>query len=206
MIMLTDRYGTPVPTSSAAARDAYVDGVDLLFSGNAGPVAAFDRAIAADPGFAFAHMGRARALQLRGDMPPARASMEAAKSLASGLSTRQASHIAYYDLVLSGQGEAAITAAREHLKTWPRDAMVLSPCTSVFGLIGFSGRSGREAEQVALMDGLASDYGDDWWFTCQHAFALDEAGQRDAARPLIERAMEQNPRNAHGAHIRAHVY
>jgi len=204
--MLTDRYGLTVSTASTAARDFYVEGVDLLFSGNAGPGDAFERAIAADPEFALAHVGKARASQLRGDMAPARAAMEQAKRYAAGLPPREASHVAYYDLVLSGQGDAAIAAAKAHLVTWPRDAMVLSPCTSVFGLIGFSGHSGREQAQVALLDGLATHYGDDWWFNCQHAFALDETGQRDLARPKIERAMEQNPRNAHGAHIRAHVY
>ena len=204
--MLTDRYGLAVSTRSSAARDAYVEGVDLLFSGNAGPAAAFDRAIEADPGFALAHAGKARALQLQGNMAPARAAMDEAMKTGAGLPAREASYLAFYSLVLSGQGPAAVAAAKEHLKTWPRDAMVLSPCTSVFGLIGFSGRAGREQEQVSLLDGLADHYGDDWWFACQHAFALDEAGRRDEARPKIERAMAANPRNAHGAHIRAHVH
>lgn len=204
--MLTDRYGLALSTSSATARDAYVEGCDLLFSGNPGPVEAFGHALAADPGFALAHAGKARAHQLRGDMAPAREAMAAGKAFAAGLPAREASHMAFHDLVLSGQGDAAVAAAKEHLNTWPRDAMVLSPCTSVFGLIGFSGRSGREREQVALMDGLATHYGDDWWFNSQHAFAQVETGQRDAARPRIEAAMAQYPRNAHGAHIRAHVY
>jgi len=33
--------------------------------------------------------------------------------------------------------------------------MVLAPCTGVFGLIGFSGRAGREQEQLAQMEALA---------------------------------------------------
>jgi tetratricopeptide (TPR) repeat protein len=204
--MLTDRYGLKISTSSETARDAYVEGVDLLFSGNLGPAQAFERAIAADPNFALAHAGRARALQLRGDMPPAREAMAQANATAKNLPEREASHMAFYNLVLAGQGDAAVTAAKVHLKNFPRDAMVLSPCTSVFGLIGFSGRAGREREQVELMDSLAPHYGDDWWFNCQHAFALDETGQRDVARKKIEHAMAQYPRNAHGAHIRAHVY
>ncbi len=36
--MLMDRYGNALSTSSQAARDAYVEGCDLLFSGNAGPL------------------------------------------------------------------------------------------------------------------------------------------------------------------------
>jgi hypothetical protein len=84
--------------------------------------------------------------------------------------------------------------------------MVLSPCTSVFGLIGFSGRAGRERELVELLDGIAEHYGDDWWFNSQHSFALVETGQRDGAGPKIEGAMRRHPRNAHGAHIRAHLH
>ena len=204
--MLTDRYGLAISTTQAAARDAYVDGCDLLFSGNPSPAKAFDTSIAADPDFALAHVGKARAHQLRGEMQAARDAIAVANAAGKSLPAREAGHLAFYNLVLSGQGDAATAFAKEHLKTWPRDAMVLSPNTSVFGLIGFSGRTGREIEQVELLDWLAPHYGDDWWFTCQHAFALDETGQRDPARVKIERSMAQNPRNAHGAHIRAHVY
>lgn len=204
--MPTDRYGLDLSTASPAARDAYVAGCDLLLSANAGPDRAFRDAIAADPGFALAHAALARTLQLRGDLPAAREAMAAGTAVSAGLPAREASHIRFYALVLAGQGDAAVAAAKQHLATWPRDAMVLSPCTSVFGLIGFSGRAGREREQVALLDGLATHYGDDWWFNTQHAFALLETGQLAAARPRIESAMAQVPRNAHGAHIRAHLY
>ena len=45
--MLKDRYGLAVSTTSATARDAYVQGCDLYLSVYPGAVAAFDRAIAA---------------------------------------------------------------------------------------------------------------------------------------------------------------
>src|SRR5580765_8174769 len=63
--MALDRYGLVVSTASALALDAYVEAVDCLLSANAGAEAGFDRAIAADPGFALAHIGRARSLQLQ---------------------------------------------------------------------------------------------------------------------------------------------
>lgn len=203
--MLQDRYENRISTTSPASRDAYVEGCDLMFSGNAGPVEAFQRAIHADPNFALAHAALARVLQLKGDAPAARAAMARATELATALQGREASHLAYFALVLTGQGEAAIAAMREHMKAWPRDAMVLMPCTSVFGLIGFSGHENREREQVELLDWLAPHYGNDWWFTSAHAFALDEVGQRSAARRRIERVMAEKPRHAHGAHILAHV-
>lgn len=204
--MLTDRYGLGLSTASTAARDAYIEGCDLVLSANPGALAAFDRAIVADPAFALAYASKARLQQVGSDLHGGRATLAAGQAAGVALSPREASHMAFHVLLLSGQNDAAVTAAKMHLRDWPRDALVLSPCSSVFGLIGFSGRAGREQEQVALMDSVADAYGDDWWFNAQHAFALVETGQRDAARPKIERAVVQNPRNANAAHIRAHVY
>ena len=67
--MIADRYGLILSTTSNAARDAYVEGVDLLLTVYPGAVAAFDRAIEADPAFALAHIGKARALQLASGRP-----------------------------------------------------------------------------------------------------------------------------------------
>ncbi|MGH7402528.1 MAG: tetratricopeptide repeat protein, partial [Candidatus Rokuibacteriota bacterium] len=63
--MTQDRYGLPLSTSSAAA-GAYVEGVDRFLAAQAAAEECFDRAVAADPGFALAHIGRARCLQLQG--------------------------------------------------------------------------------------------------------------------------------------------
>jgi hypothetical protein len=66
--MLTDRYCLALSTSSPAARDACLEGCDLVLTLYPGAVATFDRAIAADPTFALAHAGRARALQIGSDI------------------------------------------------------------------------------------------------------------------------------------------
>jgi len=58
---------------------------------------------------------------------------------------------------------------------------------------------------LELLDGLAPSYGDDWWFTAHHGMALSENGQRDAARPKIDRSLTQNPTNPWAAHARAHL-
>ena len=119
---------------------------------------------------------------------------------------RERSHVNALATVIDGGSVAGLAAVKEHLATYPRDAMVLAPCTGVFGLIGFSGRAGREAELLALLDPLANAYGEDWWFTSAHAFAQVEVGDIERARTTIERSLALYPRNAHGAHIRAHVY
>jgi hypothetical protein len=204
--MLADRYGHALSTASPAARDAYVAGVDLLLSANAGAEDAFRRALAADEGFAVAQAALARTLQVHARVPEAKEAVARARELAAGASPRERSHVAALAEVIEKGGDAALAKVRGHLADYPRDAMVLAPCTGVFGLIGFSGRSGRERELLALLEGFADAYGDDWWFSSVHAFALVETGEVDRALASIERSLARYERNAHGAHIRAHVY
>jgi len=203
--MLTDRYGLTVSTASAAARNAYVEGCDLLLTVYPGAAAALDRAIAADADFALAHIAKARARQLAGDISAMRESLAAAQALAEGLPARDLSHIEVFRLLFSGQGAAALTGIRAHLETWPRDALVLSLAANQGGLIGMSGLSGREQELANFLDGLATHYGDDWWFNAHYGMALSEVGQHEVARPRIERSVAQYPRNAYAAHAFAHL-
>jgi predicted Zn-dependent protease len=202
--MLTDRYELPLSTASSAARDAYIQGCEAKLTMYPGAIEAFDRAIAADPGFALAYAARAHVLLERGDVAAARASMAAANSLAAGLSAREASHIAFFDLLAAGDAEAALSAVHAHLDAWPRDAVVLGTTAFTNGLIGSSGRVGQKRALLDLLDRLAPSYGDDWWFTAHHGMALSENGERGAARPKIDRSLAQNPNNPWAAHARAH--
>ncbi len=104
-----------------------------------------------------------------------------------------------------GHAEAALSALRAHLDAWPRDALVLGTTAFTNGLIGSSGRVGQKRALLDLLDWLAPSYGDDWWFTAHHGMALSENGQRDAARPKIDRSLAQNPNNPWAAHARAHL-
>jgi tetratricopeptide (TPR) repeat protein len=204
--MLKDRYGNELGTNSAAARDAYVRGVDSLMAATAGTDTAFADAVAADEGFALAHISLARAKQLLGRGHEAKAPRARALELAAGVSPREQSHIAMFDKILTGQGEAALAAIKEHLESWPRDAMVLAPATSVFGLIGFCGRVGREQEQLEMVEPFAAVYGDDWWYRTQLAFAQIEVGQLDEGERNIDAALAACPKSAHSSHIRAHLF
>jgi tetratricopeptide (TPR) repeat protein len=203
--MLPDRYGLSLSTLSSAARDAYVEGCGLKLTMYPGAIEAFDRAIAADPGFALAHAAKAHALLERGDAAAARASIAAANSPMAGLSAREVSHIAFFGLLVAGNSEAALGAVAAHLSAWPRDAVVLGTTAFTNGLIGSSGRAGQKRMLLDLLDGLAPNYGDDWWFTAHHGMALSENGQRNAARAKIDRSLAQNPKNPWAAHARAHL-
>ena len=203
--MLTDRYDLALSTASAAARDAYVQASDLALTFYPGAAEAYDRAIAADPGFALAYAGKAQLLMRQGDVAAARAALAGAKDVATGLSEREASHIAFFELLFAGRTDAAIAALYTHLTAWPRDALVVASAANPNGLIGGSGRIGQKHQIAALMDSLAPHYGDDFWFLSYHAMALSEDGQLAVARAKIEQSLAANPNNAHGAHGFAHV-
>jgi tetratricopeptide (TPR) repeat protein len=203
--MLCDFWDQPLTTASLVARDAYVEGCERLVTMYPGAVAAFERAIAADPDFVLAHVGKARRLQARGDAGAARAALSEAEAVAGGLSARETSHLRFFGHLIRGEGEAALAALCAHLAEWPRDGVVLSTSISPGGLIGMSGRPGLKQAQLALMDGLARHYEDDWFFLGHHAFALAETGQCAAARPMLERSLARNPRNAMAAHTAAHI-
>jgi tetratricopeptide (TPR) repeat protein len=167
---------------------------------------AFADSVAADEGFALGHISLARAKQLMGRGHEAKAPRARALELAAGTTPREQSHIAIFDKILTGQGEAALAAIREHMKSWPRDAMALAPATSVFGLIGFSGKVGREIDQLAVLEPFEKHYGDDWWYRTQLAFAQIELGQLDEGQRNIDHALAAYPKSAHAAHIRGHLF
>ena len=203
--MLADRYDLPVSTASAAARDAYVQGYDLALTLYPGAVEAFDRSLAADPGLAIAHAGKAQVLMREGKAAAARAALAAARDVAAGVSAREAGHIRFFDLAFAGRTDASIDALHAHLAEWPRDALMIATAANPNGVIAGSGRIGQKQRIAALLDSLATHYGDDYWFLSYHAIALSEDGRLAAARPKIERSVTLNRKNAHAAHGVAHV-
>ncbi|MBI3826911.1 MAG: tetratricopeptide repeat protein [Candidatus Rokubacteria bacterium] len=204
--MTHDRYGLALGTTSAPARDAYVDAVDRLLSAAPGPIDAFDAAVAADPGFALGHAGRARALQARARIPEAKAAAADARTLAAGGERRQRQHVEAIALGIEGQAALALELALAHLREFPADALVLSLLTGVYSLVGFSGRADRNEFMRDLLDRLAPAYGDDWWFLGMHGFAHTEAGRPDVGGRLLERSFALQPANANAVHSLAHVY
>ncbi len=203
--MLQDRYGLELTTSSEDARDAYVDGIDRMLSANGGVEASLQRAIASDPDFALAHVALARQHQLMARGAEARTVMETAAGLTEGLTPRERQHVEIHGHLLSGQIPRSLELTREHLREHPRDAFALAPACGVFGSIGFSGRIDREPEQLELLEPLAADYGNDWWFLTVHAFALLETGRWEEGRALAERSLDRYWDNPHAAHTLAHA-
>jgi hypothetical protein len=100
---------------------------------------------------------------------------------------------------------AAYAALRRHLEDYPTDALAVQTCVGVFGLIGFSGKRGREAEQLAFTTQFLPHFKDDPWFLGQHAFSQGEVGQIEVASETIAQALEGDAGNAHNAHVNSHI-
>ena len=207
---MKDRYGLDLSTSSTAAADAYIAAVDNMLCAGADLCAGFDNAVALDPGFALAEIALARCHAIYGRGDAAKAAAERARVKVAGASRRELQHIHVLSLVLAGKSGEALAAIRQHTGEFARDALVLQPALGAFGLIGFSGRLERELELLALMDGVAPQYGDDWWFNSVYAFAEVDCdrglGRIASAEFRVEKSLQQVPHNANAAHSRAHVY
>ncbi len=204
--MQADRYGYELSTTSSAAAASWVDGADRALAADGGALEAFARAIAQDDGFALAHIGRARLLVLRGRTTEARTEASRARLLARGATARELSHVDALATMIDGDGAGALARIRAHVTRYPRDPFVLQPATNVFGLIGFSGRKGREQEVFDLLAPLAGAYGDDWWYLGTLGFWHTELGRIDQGLALNGRSIEMNPRNGNAVHGLAHAW
>lgn len=203
--MNEDAYGLPLTTSSDAAAAAFRRAADRLLAAVGDPLAAADAAIQEDPSMALAQSARAMALLFRGQPKPAREAAEQAVRLAGAATRRERQHADIILDVVTGRRAAGLAKIREHLKDYPRDALAINPAAGVFGLIGFSGRQHREAEQLAFLEPLAEFYGDDWWHQHVLGFALLEHDAVERALPLAEGALRQRPDSGHTAHTWVHA-
>jgi hypothetical protein len=203
-----DAFGLPLSTSPAAA-EAYELGVDRLLTGQPGFREAFDRAAQEDPGFALAHVARARALQIVGRGAEAREAVAVARGLAGGATARERGQVEALGRVVTGD-PGALAASCEHLRAFPRDGMIVAPVAAVFGLFGLSGRPRRNEELLGFLGELAPHWGETTpygaWFLAWYAFVHTELGQRARGRELAERAIAGLPHNANAAHSMAHVF
>jgi hypothetical protein len=82
----------------------------------------------------------------------------------------------------------------------------LSLALGVFGLLGFSGRLDHHEAQLALLERLAPQWNEDWWFLTYLGWARIETGDVAAGAREVERALALNSHNAFAAHARAHGY
>jgi Tfp pilus assembly protein PilF len=201
-----DRYGLTLSTTSAVAAAAYRDGVDLILSAWPGAAEAFDRAIAADPDFALAHIARARVHSMYQQGEAARKEAALARDLVARNGTaREKGHVETLALAAEGQLAAALSSALKHVQEWPRDAVVLSLPLGAFGLFAFSGRADHDQARQDLCERHAPHYGEDWWFLSNYGWSMTENSQVACGRVMTERAFDMRRHNAYAAHALLHA-
>ena len=199
---LTDRYGLTLSTTSAAAARHYQDGMDKLLSYGLGADESFAAAIAADDGFALAHAGSALFSLFQGDGATAKSSIERARGLAAGVTRRERQHVEALAAIAGGEASRGLGLIEEHVKEFPRDALLVNQAGSTIGL---GGRADRETLRVAFIEALAGAYGHDWWYQSALGFTYHEVGRYDESRRLSERSLAQYRGNANASHNIAHV-
>ena len=199
---LTDRYGLALSTTSAAAARHYQDGMDKLLSYGLGADESFAAAIAADDGFALAHAGSALFSLFQGDGATAKSLIERARGLAAGVTRRERQHVEALAAIAGGEASRGLGLIEEHVKEFPRDALLVNQAGSTIGL---GGRADRETLRVAFIEALAGAYGHDWWYQSALGFTYHEVGRYDESRRLSERSLAQYRGNANASHNIAHV-
>ena len=204
-----DRYGLPLSTSSTAAAENLVAGVDLFLEQNFGPEQRFQQAVEADEGFALAHAGLAYVYMTAARVGDAREAAQHAQSLTAGISRREHQQIEAIALWTNGKGPEALALIHQHLAEFPRDMMMVRVAQRLYALgCSHAGAAvpNYPQELFALLKSVALEYGDDWAFQGAYAFAHHENGLLDDALELAERSLAQRPTNAVASHSIAHVY
>src|ERR1051326_795324 len=204
--MHRDRYGLPLSTASEAAASAFRDGFDRLLAAWNGTEAALDRAIAADPDFALAHIARARMFAVFGQGAEARACASRARDLAAQTTERERGHVHVIASAIEGKAAQALADAERHVDAYPRDALVLVSLLGAFGLYAFSGRNDHDEARLSICRRLAAHYGDDWWFLAYLGWSNIEAGHVGVGIEQAQRALALRRQNSHVAHVLAHGY
>lgn len=204
---MQDRFGLPISTNSTVAAGHFQKGVDLVLSRNYGPEEQFRLALEADEGFALAQCCQAHISMLRGRGAEAREFAEKAKRLSAGTSERERSQIEAVHLWVNGKGPQSLAVIKEHLKEFPRNAMLLALSQRLY-MLGCSGAGvpNFPGELFNLCQSVEKFCTDDWSFLSQFSFAHHETGSLDEALRLSETSLEMYPSNGVASHSVAHVY
>ena len=198
----SDRYGLEITTTSAKASERFQDGMDRLLPYRAGAEESFASALAADPNLAVAHTALALLALVQGDAATARAAAGRARESVAGATRRERQHVEALSALIAGETVRGLALVDEHIREFPRDAVVANQAGNAIAL---AGGSDREEYRVAFMERLAPAYGDDWWFQSALAFAYHEVDRFEESRRLSERSLEQYPDNANAVHNLAHI-
>src|SRR5262249_52839848 len=125
-----------------------------------------------------------------------------AGGLAGGATRGDQQLVAAIAAIAGGEAARGLGLIEEHVKEFPRDALLVNQAGSTIGL---GGRADREVLRAGFVEALAPAYGDDWWYQSALGFTYHEVGRYDESRRLSERSLAQYRGNANASHNIAHV-
>ena len=205
--MVKNRNGLTITTASPTAAEHYQEGLDLVLSQNYGSEPELRAAIAADDGFAMAHVVLAYILHLQMDVPAARQAADSALELSAGISQEERQLARIMHCFTHGKGAEAIALVHEHLDDFPTDTLAMRVAQRLYMLGCFgAGVPDFPNHLMAMMTKVAPANGDDWAFLGQYSFAHHETNQPEKAMELATRSLEGNPQNAVACHSVTHSY
>ncbi len=205
--MIRDRYELPLTTESQAAADCYIQGLDMFLAQVYGSEQALASAVESDEGFALAHALIALQHMYKVEIAQARETIAHAKTLAVNATKRERQQVDAIGMVIAGDGRKALRLIREHLDEFPRDMLMirLSNRLLILGCSG-AGVPNFPEELLGMLKPLKNEYGEDWAFLGQYAFAHHETGYFTDAGKYAQRSLEIRPDNANASHSVAHVF
>lgn len=195
-----DRYGLPLSTTPEAA-ETFAQGVERVLRSESGALEYLTAATDADPTFALGHAVIGLLGLECGAPVDVDARLRVARTCAARGDDRERSFVAAVaaratDLAAGGQ------ALLRHIEQHPRDALAVNVAVPTISFGGIT----NDRETWSLVEKLAGDYGDDWWYLSQLAFVRQEQGRWDEAEALSSRALAAEPGSGHAVHARTHVF
>ena len=128
--------------------------------------------------------------------------MARARETVGGATRRERQHVEALDAFVGGESARGFALVDEHVREFPRDAVLVNQASSAIAL---AGAADREEHRVAFVERLRPAYGDDWWYQSALAFTYHEVDRFEESRRLSEASLRQYPRNANAAHNLAHI-
>ena len=204
---IKDRYELPLTTESPRAADRYVETIDCFLAQIYGADKAISEAIEADEGLAIAHAAKALFQMYAMNMAGARETIAHARKLAVNTTKREQQHIQAISLMIEGDGHKTLRLIREHLDEFPRDMLMVRLANRLL-ILGCSGAGipNFPEELLSMLKPLKSEYGEDWAFLGQYAFAHHETGYFDDSLKYAQRSLAIRPDNGNASHSVAHVF
>ncbi|AOF86191.1 hypothetical protein BSY239_2622 [Hydrogenophaga sp. RAC07] len=202
--MITDAQGHTLTGATTEAAAHYEQAVTAFNLYRGDPMAALERATAAAPGFAMAHLLKAHLLAVATEPAAASAARELLQAVADlPMNDRERSHRAAIELILRGEWSAAALALDHHHTRHPFDIVALQ----VGHLCDFFRASARSLrDRIArTLPHWSADMPGHSIVLGMYAFGLEEAGQYAQAEDTGRSALDAQPLDCWAHHAVAHV-